>query len=166
MKSCRDFDTPTGSSFSMPSVTSVSVDFSVTGLTQCNEIISCVCATLRERQDVMNFFCRCQPTFFLTKFTYRMHRHIAISYSFPSSAVSFTNFRGSVIGLIAFGFSLLMFLTEPSVSKPRTAGIRTRTLWFLRHFIHLQSGIRKASQERGAPTRLYRVCFFAIIMIT
>lgn len=62
---------------------------------------------------------------------------IAVTDSLPSSAVSFLHSRVTVISFVPLVLFLGMLITEPSVTKVRTTGIRAGTLWFPWHLLHL-----------------------------
>jgi hypothetical protein len=63
----------------------------------------------------MYLFGCCQFSFGLTLLTQWMGGGIAITDSFPCSAVAFPYCGVTVIGFVAFVFLLLMFLTKPPV---------------------------------------------------
>ena len=59
----------------------------VTGLTQAHEVVHGVRSTLRDRQDVVNFLHRSQPTSFETHFAERMCRSVPVTDTSPRMAV-------------------------------------------------------------------------------
>ena len=83
-------------------------------------------------------------TFLKAKFTKRVGSCIAISDTFPSSAISSLGSRVTFVSFVALGLNLCMFFTEATVSKVGTAGIRTGSLWSSWQTKHLLVGIRKA----------------------
>ena len=70
------------------SVTNIMVNLGMTGSAQGHQIFSCVCATLRNRFDVMNFLCRNKPSVLLALFTERVLCDVSVADSFPGTAVS------------------------------------------------------------------------------
>lgn len=86
------------------------------GLAKGNQIISCVSAALGQGHLVVDFLGRNQSAFLLAHLTQRMLLHIAVTDTLPSPSVSTAYSRVSVVLLVAFGFCLCVFLTEPAVS--------------------------------------------------
>ena len=111
------------------------------------------------------FLNRHKNSFPVTQFTERMSLYIAVTDSFPCTSVPTAYSRVPAILLVASVHKLCMFLTEPPVRKFRTAGIRTRPLWFSRHQLHLLWGIKKAT-HRISPmngSALYAIFYDTII---
>jgi len=100
----------------VPTITTLGMDSGVAGLAKGNQIISCVSAALGQRHFVVDFLSRNQSAFLLAHLTQRMLLHIAVTDTLPSPSVSTAYSRVSVVLLVAFGFSLCVFLTEPAVS--------------------------------------------------
>ena len=131
-KGPRDLTAPTGSVI-VPTIASFCMDLCVTGLAKGNQITSCVSATLRQRYLMMDFLCWYQLALLLAPLTQWVLLNIAVTDTLPSPSISTAYSRVSVILLIALGFSFYVFLTEPTICKPWTAGVRTRALGFLWH---------------------------------
>ena len=90
-------------------------------------------STFRKRNFVMHLFGRHKQSAFQTLLTEWVCLDIAISDSFPSSAVSTAYSRVSVVLLVAFCLLLCVFLAEPSVCQLGATGERARSLWFPWH---------------------------------
>lgn len=69
----------------------------------------------------------------LTLFTQRVLFHIAVADTLPGTAVAFAYCGVSVVHLVTLGFCFGVLFTEPTIGELGTAGMRTRTLGFLRH---------------------------------
>ena len=102
-------------------------------LAKAHEVVLIVGAALRQRLDVVHLLGRGDSSFLLTHLTQRVLRYMAVADAFPRSAVPAAHSRVPVILLVTFVLLLLMFLTEPAVRKPRTAGVGARALWFSWH---------------------------------
>ena len=90
-------------------------------------------STFRKRNFVVHLFGWHKQSAFQTLLTEWMCLDIAISDSFPSSAVPTAYSRVSVVLLVAFGFLFCVFLAEPSVRQLGATGERARSLWFPWH---------------------------------
>ena len=113
------------------------------------------------------FLDRYKNPFPVTQFTERVCLYIAVTDSFPRPPVPTAYSRVPAILLVASVHKLCMFLTEPPVRKFRTAGIRTRPLWFPWHLLHLRWGIKKAT-HRISPkngSALYAIFYDTIILL-
>lgn len=120
-----------------------------------------------QRFFMVYFLDRHKNSFLITNFTERVRLYIAVTDSFPCTPIPTAYSRIPAILLIAFVLQLRVFLTEPSVGKFRTAGIRTRTLWLPRHQLHLLFGIKKAT-HRIDPMNgfaLYAIFYDTIILL-
>ncbi len=112
--------------FLSPPVAALGVYPRVTGLAQGDQIISRMCAAFGQRDLVVYFLGRRKSAFMLTQLAHRMRLHIAVADSFPCASVPTAYSRVAVVLLVALGFQLGVFFTEPSVCKSWTAGVRTR----------------------------------------
>lgn len=83
------------------------------------------------------FLDRHKNPFPIALLTERVRLYITVTDSFPCTPVPTAYSRVPAILLVAFVHKLRVFLTEPPVCMFRTAGIRTRPLWFPRHQLHL-----------------------------
>lgn len=106
----------------------------------------------------MNFFCSHQDPLFITQFTERMALHVTVTDTFPSPSIPTAYSRISVILLVASVLLLLMLLAEPSIGQLRTTRMRTRSLWFSWHFLHLPS--HRKSLQRISPLKALLILFF------
>ena len=102
-------------------------------LAKAHEVTVIVGAALRQRLDVVYLLGRGDPSLLLTYLTQWMLCNMPVSDAFPRSAVPAAHSRVPVVLLVAFVLLLLMFLTEPAVRKPGTAGVGARALWFSWH---------------------------------
>lgn len=59
--------------------------------------------------------------------------HVPVTNALPGASVPTLCGRVSVVLLVAFGLQLLVFLAEPPVRKPGTAGVGTGPFWFPWH---------------------------------
>ena len=82
---------------------------------------------------MMYLFYRHELALLLAQLTQRVFTCVAVTDAFPGSAITFPYGGVSVVGFVTLGFSLAVFLTEPPICKPWTAGVRTRSLGFLGH---------------------------------
>lgn len=87
-----------------------------------------MCAAFRERDLVVDFFCRNKQTFLLAQLAQRMLLHIAVTDTLPSTTITTAHGRVTVIFLVALVLLAFMFFTKPTVSKPWAAGIGTWSL--------------------------------------
>ena len=69
----------------------------------------------------------------LAQLTHRVLLHIAVPDALPHTTVATAGFRISVVLFVSLGFSLGVFLTESTVGKFRTAGVRTGSFRFPWH---------------------------------
>ena len=102
-------------------------------LAKAHEVAVIVGAALRQRLDVVYLLGRGDPSLLLTYLTQWMLCNMPVSDAFPRPAVPAAHSRVPVVLLVAFVLLLLMFLTEPAVRKPRTAGMGAWALWFSWH---------------------------------
>ena len=107
-----------GSAFlRMPAIPALGVDSGVTGFTEGNEVVACVCAALRERYLVMHRFGGGQPAIPLAQFTQRMLLDVPVADALPGAAIPAAYSRVTVVLLVAFGFRLACSSQNlPSVS--------------------------------------------------
>ena len=126
--------------FALPSVPSVStfrMGSCMTGLTQRNQVVSCVCSSFSQRNLVMNLFNRNDDTFGEALLAEGMCLHIGITDSFPRSAVSTAYSRITAILLVVSVVLFLMLFTEPLFCQLRTAGVMAWVFWFSGQSQHL-----------------------------
>ena len=109
------------------------VDLGVAGLTQTHEIVPCVSAALGNRQDVVNFLYRSQPTFLETHLTEGMLRRIAVTDAFPRSAVLAVDIGAALVFVVLAAFLHTVLFTKLSFTEVRAAGIRAGSKWSLGH---------------------------------
>lgn len=122
---------------------------------------------LGQRFLMVYFLDRHKNPFPIALLTERVRLYIAVTDSFPRPPVPTAYSRVPAILLVASVHKLCVFLTEPPVRKFRTAGIRTRALWFPRHQLHLLWGIKKAT-HRISPmngSALYAIFYDTIILL-
>ena len=63
------------------------MQFCVAGAAKAHQVVSCMSATLRDGNDVVDLIHGCQPSFLLTHLAERMRRSVAVPDSLPGSAV-------------------------------------------------------------------------------
>ena len=114
-------------------VTEVVVDLGVAGLTKAHEVVPCVSAAFGNRQDVVNFLYRGQPTFLETLFTQGMLCGVAVTDAFPRSAVLAVDVGAALVFVVLAAFLRAVLLTELSVTEVGAAGMRAGSQRFLRH---------------------------------
>ena len=110
----------------------------VTGLTQAHEVVHRVRSTLRDRQDVVNFLDRSQPSCFETHLAERMCRSVPVTDTSPRMPVFFIDVRGAFVPVVLATFLYAVLLAVLSVRKIRTTKAGTRSLGFALH-LHLLS---------------------------
>lgn len=140
------------------SVTKVVVDLGVAGLTETHEVVPCVSAAFGNRQDMVNFLYRCQPTFLKTHLTEWMLCRIAVTNAFPRSAVLAVDIGAALVFIVPAAFLHTVLFTKLSFTEVGAARMRARSEWSLGHsFTSL--GYEK-SPRRIAPSkaRLYILC--------
>lgn len=108
----------------------------------------------------MHFLRSYQNSLFITQFTERMTLHITVTDTFPSPSIPTAYSRISVILLVASILLLLMLLAEPSSGQFRTSGIRTWSLGFSWHSLHLPLHIHRKSLQRISPLKALLILFF------
>lgn len=139
------------------------MDFGVAGLAKAHQVVPCVGSALRERNDVVYFLHRRQPTFLQALLTQWMRRSVAVTNAFPSSAVFLIHVRRTLILVVLPAGNGFMFLTVLTVRQVRTAGVGAWPLWFSWHCA-TSFGYKK-SLRRPLPQRLC-LFYFPIVMIT
>lgn len=86
---------------------------------------------------MMDMLHRCQKTFCKALLTERMRVSVLLSDPSPCSAVPLLGLGITSVSFVVPVHLTLVFLTVPSVGKPRTAGVGTGTLCSHRHgFFH------------------------------
>ena len=93
------------------------MDPRVAGFAQGDEVLSIMRSTIGQRDFMVDFLGRNQDTFGLAQLAHGMRLHIAVADSFPCASVPTAYSRVAVVLLIALGFQLGVFFTEPSVCK-------------------------------------------------
>ena len=100
----------------MPAIPALGVDSGVTGFTEGNEVVPCVCATLGKRYLVMHLLSGSQPAIPLAQLAQRVLLDVPVADALPGAAIPTAYSRITVILLVAFVLLFLMLLAEPSVS--------------------------------------------------
>lgn len=136
----------------MPSVSTLCMNFGVTGMAERHQIVIPVIAAFCQRLDVMHLLRFGKLAFLLALFTKRVCIHVAVTDSLPCPTIFAFDSGVSVIFFIPLILQPLMFLTKPAIRQLWAAGIRTRPFRFPWHF-STSLGIRKA--HRIAPMRLF-----------
>ena len=111
------------------------MDLGVAGLTQTHEVIPCVGAAFGNRQDVVNFLYRSQPTFLETHLAEGMLRRIAVTDAFPRSAVLAVDIGAALIFVVPAAFLHTMLFTKLSLAEVGAAGMRAGPEWSLGHLL-------------------------------
>lgn len=106
----------------------------------------------------MNFLGRNVPSFLKALLTQWMGSRITVTDTFPCPSISTAYSRIPVILLIAFILLFLMLLTEPSFRQLRTAGERTRTLWFPWHLLSPPNGHKKSPHRISSMKAYHLFC--------
>ena len=119
----------------MPPITALCMDLAMAGLAQCNEVISCMGTAFSQRFHVVDFLRLHKLTGLKAYLAQRVLTYIAVTDALPCTTIATMRCRVTVILLIALGFLLCVFLTEPPLSKPRTAGVRTRSFRLTWHTV-------------------------------
>ena len=114
----------------MPSITALGVNSGMAGLTEGNQILSCVGAAFRQRFDVVDFLGFHIPVFLQTQFTQRMGGGITVADAFPGTTIPTLGFWVAVIFFIPLGFQFGVFLTEPAIGQLGTARVRAGAFGF------------------------------------
>ena len=119
----------------------------VTGLTQAHKVVHGVRSTLRDRQDVVNFLHRSQPTSFETHFAERMSRRVPVTDSSPCMTVLLVYVRGTLVLVILTAFFYAVLVTVLSVTEIGTTWVGT---WSFGFVWHAASPLHDKS-HRGTP---------------
>ena len=82
----------------------------------------------------MHLFRRYKSSVLLAQLTHRVLLYISVPYPLPHTSVATPGLRISVVLLVPLSLSLGVFLTEPAVGKPWTAGMGTGSLGFTWHW--------------------------------
>ena len=133
------------------------------GLAETHEVVLCVSAAFGNRQNVVNFLYRSQPTFLETHLTEGMLCRIAVTDAFPRSAVFSVDIGAALVFVVLAAFLRAMLFTELSITEVGTAGMRTRVQWFSWHLFTSLGGIKKAL--KGLLPRRLVFIFFADYII-
>lgn len=104
-----------------------------------------MCTAFRERDDMVDLLGRCYSALFKALLTQRVHLHIAVTNSFPRSAVLLVDINRSCEPVVLLCNQPFMLLTIPPICKFWTVWICTTLLWFMWHKL-LLFGIIKALQ--------------------
>jgi hypothetical protein len=119
----------------------------VTGFTKGHEIALLIAAAFGEWKDVVDFLCGCQLTLLLAFLAERVRLDVAVTDSFPASAVALIGLGVTLVLVVLFIHDLLMLGTVLlTCSEPTAAGVGTRTFWFIWHWF-TSLGIRKALRD-------------------
>ena len=110
----------------------------VARLTQAHEVVHRVRSTLRDRQDVVNFLHRSQPTFPQTHLAERMCRGVPVTDTSPRMTVLLVYVRGTLVLVILAAFFYAVLVTVLSITEGWTTWVGTRSLRFAWH-LHLLS---------------------------
>lgn len=119
--------------FSVPAIPALGVDSGVTGFTEGNEVVPCVCATLGKRYLVMHLLSGSQPAIPLAQLAQRVLLDVPVADALLGAAIPTAYSRVTVVLLVAFSFRLGVLLAEPAVRQLGTAGVRTGALWLCGH---------------------------------
>ena len=106
----------------MPAVAPSGMNPGMALFAERNQIALLVCPTFGQMYLVMNLLHWTQHTVLLALLTQRMVRCVAVTDTLPCPAIPTAYSRVTVILLVAAAFLLGVFLTEPAVRKPWTAG--------------------------------------------
>ena len=90
-------------------------------------------AAFGKRLLVMHLFGRYKFPVLLAQLTQRVLLDIGVTNPLPDTPVATPGLRIAVVSLVALRFHLCVFLTEPTVGKPWTAGVGTGSLGFTWH---------------------------------
>ena len=104
----------------------------------------------------MHLFCRYKPSVLLAQLTHRVLLYISVPYPLPHTSVATAGLRISVVLFVPLSLLLGVFLTEPSVGKPWTAGVGTGSLRFAWHCYPpsaVVAGACSAGYTKSAPYR-------------
>jgi hypothetical protein len=120
----------------------------VTGFTKCHKITFIVSTAFGERDNVMDFFGRCEPALLLTFLTKRVRSDVTVSNTLPGTAISFVRSRITLELVVVFvHYYLVLGTVLLTFSKPTATGISTGTLWFVRHGFTSLSGHNKSHRR-------------------
>ena len=109
--------------------------FHVAGAAEGNKIISVVCAAVSKRQLVMHLFGWLVDAVLQALLAHGVFTDMAVTNSFPRSAVSFLGFRvTAVVVVLVVGCLFMRRAVKLTVlGKVRTARHTARPLWFCWH---------------------------------
>ena len=116
-------------------VAEVVVYFRMAGLTKAHEVVPCVSAAFGNRQNVVNFLYRSQPTFLEAHLTEGMLRRIAVTDAFPCSAVLAVNIGAALVFVVLAAFLHTVLFTKLSFTEVGAAGMRAGSEWSLGHLL-------------------------------
>jgi hypothetical protein len=114
-------------------VAEVVVDLGVAGLAEAHEVVSCVSAAFGNRQYVVNFLYRSQPTFLEAHLTEGMLRRIAVTDAFPRSAVLAIDVGAALVFIVPAAFLHTVLFAKLSFTELGAARMRARSEWSLGH---------------------------------
>ena len=129
---------------STPSVAALRMNPRMARLAQRHKVSLVMRPALCQRQLMVYLLHRSQQPLFLTLLTERVLCGIAVTDSFPSSAVAFAGRVSTLELLVVLFHNLGMLLTINAVRKVRTSGITARSLWFSWHSPCLLSGHKES----------------------
>ena len=131
----------------MPAIAHFHGDAGMAAMTQRHKIVLSVGATTRKRKNVVNFLGRRQLALLLTLLAERVCLDVAVTDSFPATAVALVGLGVTLVLIVLFVHDLLMLGTVLlTYSEPTAAGIGTGTFWFVGHWF-TSLGIRKALRD-------------------
>ena len=117
------------------SVSNFVVDLGVAGLTETHKVVPCVSAAFGNRQDVVNFLYRGQPTFLKAHLTEGMLCRIAVTDAFPCSAVLAVDIGAALVFVVPAAFLHTVLFTKLSFTEVGAAGMRARSERSLGHLL-------------------------------
>ena len=109
------------------------MDFVVARTAQRHQVSASMSPAFGYRQHMMHLVHRGELALFQTHLTQRVLTNIAVTDTLPRSAVFFVDIRGTLILVILPPHLFSMLFAVLPVTQVRTAGIGTRTPWFLWH---------------------------------
>ena len=119
---------------SVPTITALCMKPSMTLFTETDQILCIVRSTFGQGLDVMHLFNGNIDPVIKALFAERVRLRVLFSDTLPLCSVAAFCFGLSVISLIPFIFSTLVFLAVPTVCQLRAAGIAAWFLRFSRHY--------------------------------
>jgi hypothetical protein len=125
-------------------VAALAVNLLVTRTTKTHEIGLVIRSSLSKGKDVVDFLDRDVASFLKTLLTKRVLVDVAVTDSFPSSAVAFAGRVAALELLVVLFHNLGVLLTINAVRQVWASGIAARSLWFSWHKPCLLSGHKES----------------------